>query len=112
MRRPILGQCRQQQASKTFADLIDTLLAIAGANNGHDRCQTQGARCGPDNAIFACRAALFWGINLLARLLALGHASQELHVLINRSAGGVAADECPLALTLDQTRVSKDFKVM
>jgi hypothetical protein len=31
---------------------------------------------------------------------------------IDRSARGAAADEWPLALTLDQTRVSKDRKVM
>jgi hypothetical protein len=45
-------------------------------------------------------------------LRTLSHASQELHVLIDRSADGAAANEWPLALTLDQTRISKDLKVM
>jgi hypothetical protein len=37
---------------------------------------------------------------------------QESHVLLQRSAASATVDEWTLALTLDQTSVGKDFKMM
>ena len=48
----------------------------------------------------------------LLRLVGCSHPSQESHVLLQRSAGSATVDEWTHALTRDQTRIGKDFKMV